>query len=239
MESQYFHFKKFEVNQAGAAHPVGTDGILLGAWAPLPAYGPYLDIGCGSGLIALMLAQRSRKVLSPPEIHAIDIQEASAQCARSNFFNSPWKTRIQGLHKSVQDFKPGFQYPLIVSNPPFFTETVLSPDESRSKVRSTLTLSHEELLLHADRLLAPEGTFCLILPPEQAERLIEMAGNWNLHLVRITKVRSRHNKPVKRYLMAFSRNEEALKEEELVLYDSGTSPSPAFQQLGAAFYLNW
>jgi tRNA1Val (adenine37-N6)-methyltransferase len=236
MASRPFLFKKFEVNQKGVAHPVGTDSILLGAWAPGNESGPMLDIGTGTGVIALMLAQR----FDSGAIVGIDLHADSVVCAQGNFQASPWPSRLTAQHVRLQEYTPNQSFNLISCNPPFFDEEILAPDEHRSRARSTTDLSHVALLENVKRLLSSNGVFSCILPPIAAQGLIETAQQLGLYPYRICRVHSRPNKPVERVMMAFGKKLGSCTEEHLILHaETGLEPSEAFRQLAADFYLNW
>lgn len=214
---------------------VGTDGVLIGAWASVrPADRSILDIGTGTGLIALMLAQRN------PEAHvvAVEIDSESAEQARENFAESPWSDRMTVEECAVQEFVPQQKFDLIVSNPPYFVDSLKCPDGSRNTARHTDTLSFAELMRAAERMLAPEGRFAVIVPAEAALSVIA-AGR--LHLVRRCDVRSKPNSAPKRVMLEFSlRFEGAALREEVTIGD-GTAGgySPEYVVLTRDFYLKF
>ncbi|MBQ6583784.1 MAG: methyltransferase, partial [Alistipes sp.] len=154
-----FRFKQFKVEQDGVAMKVGTDGVLLGAWADCSSASSILDIGTGTGVIALMLAQRS----SARHIVGVDIDTAAVECAAANFAASPWAERLTAVESSVQEFG-GERFDLIVSNPPYFVDSLHSPDGQRTVARHTTELTFETLDCSVCRLLADGGRFALILP---------------------------------------------------------------------------
>ena len=205
MGSPFFRFKQFTVWHDRCAMKVGTDGVLLGAWCPLPsslsASSPYrlLDIGTGSGLIALMLAQR----LNNSEIDAIDIDQSAVEQATYNFAQSPFATCIKPHHTTLQHWEAQ-PYDLIVSNPPYFQASLKNPNAQRATARHTDTLSYSELIAHAARLLKNTGTLALVLPIEAEEELITLASNHHLYPTHITHVHSKPEKPAKRLLIAFA-----------------------------------
>jgi tRNA1Val (adenine37-N6)-methyltransferase len=241
MAAAAFHFKKFSLDQSGAAHPVGTDGVLLGAWVELGAAGSVLDIGTGTGLVALMLAQRSAGAAAPPGIWAIDLHPASAECARRNAAASPWAGRLQVACCAVQDFVPSQSpdgFGLIVSNPPFFSETTKSPDALRNLGRHTDSLPFSDLLASVLRLLAPGGLFAVVLPYEAGRRLCEMAVPMGLYPTRELLVRGRPARPVERLLLQFERQPLGFRRETLAIYtENGGGYSEEYRALTADFYL--
>ena len=223
-----FRFKQFDIEDEHCAMKVGTDAVLLGAWAePLNSKLStlhFLDIGTGSGVIALMLAQR----FANAHIVGIDIDEAAAQQAAANFAASPWSDRLVAQHISLQDYTLNstlsttlhsklYTLNLIVSNPPYFRSSLKCPDEGRKQARHTDTLSYDELIRCSAMLLAEDGVLALILPQEAQEDILTMAAANGLHLWRLTQVITSPEKPAKRVLMALTKGEMAIEEEELVL----------------------
>lgn len=230
-----FVFKNFRVVQTNSTHKVGTDGVLLGAWIDISAAETILDIGTGSGVIALMMAQRS----ATAQIDAIEIQENDATQAHENFRISPWSQRLTLHHCSLQEFKPLHQFDLIVSNPPFFVNSYLPPVAKRSIVRHTGELTFETLIDCVCQLLKPEGRFALILPVKEGEAFVTSAVAKSLHPQRICKFKSRDQKPVERLLIEFSFTRQECIHEQLTLYAhaSGEEWSDAYKSLTRGFYL--
>ena len=167
-----FRFKQFSVEQDDVAMKVGTDGVLLGAWAECDGARRILDIGTGTGVIALQMAQRNPTA----QVQAVEIDETAAHRARANFDNSPWAERLE-----VQEFSPTEKFDLIISNPPYFIDSLLPPDAKRSTARHTHDLTFEELDRAVCRLLAENGKFALILPVTEFEKYLSLT---QLHLVR-------------------------------------------------------
>lgn len=231
-----FHFKKFSVNHDQSSMKVGTDGVLLGAWVNVQGKSTLLDIGTGSGVIALMLAQRT---LHNATIDAIDISEKDFRQAQKNFQSSPWKEKLASYHSSLQDFNPPKRYDCIVSNPPFFSNSLEPRDERRKKVRHTTTLTFEELIVCSTKLMKPEGTLNLILPLAESQRFIEMAVAEGLHCNRTTGFRTRRGKPIERLLMELSLVKTSFTTSEILLYEEGNTPSKEYRSLTGDFYLNF
>ncbi len=202
MSNLFFRFKQFEIRQDQCAMKVGTDGVLLGAWAAISSAGKILDIGTGSGLIALMAAQRSEA-----EIDAIEIEESAFHQAIKNISSSPFSQRIRVYHEDFRIFrqKPQ-QYDHIISNPPFFYNSLKSPDLSRNYARHTLSLTLEELIEGSRTLLSSTGLISLILPAEQENRLKEVLEKRKLHLNRLTYVYPKPDIPPKRILIEAGMN---------------------------------
>lgn len=161
-----FRFKQFAVRQDRCPMKVGTDGVLLGAWAEVrPGDRRMLDVGTGTGLIALMLAQRSAAWIT-----AVDIDVECATQAAENFAASPWADRLDAVSVAVQRYDPVEKFDLIVSNPPYYVDSLLSPDEGRNTARHAAGLPFGELAAAVVRLLAPGGRFALVLPPVEMQR---------------------------------------------------------------------
>ncbi len=204
MSSNSFAFKQFTIHQEKCAMKVGTDAVLLGAWAKTYGVRRVLDIGTGTGVIALMLAQRCGG-----QIDAIDIDEQTAEEAKENVRNSPWHNRVHVQNVSLQDFvrmHPGNledKYELIVSNPPYFNDALPSVEESRLRARHTVMLPFADLIHAATQLLSKDGKFYVILPAKEGEQFREMAEVKGLHLRRLTRVKTTPEKAEKRLLMQF------------------------------------
>jgi tRNA1Val (adenine37-N6)-methyltransferase len=200
MSNTQFAFKQFVIHQEKCAMKVGTDAVLLGAWAKTYGVRHILDIGTGTGVIALMLAQRCGA-----EIDAIDIDEQTAKEAKENVLNSPWKDRVHIHHISLQDFArmQDEKYELIVSNPPYFNDSLPANEESRMKARHAIHLPFPDLIQATTKLLAKDGKFYVILPTREGEQFRELAEAKGLHLRRLTRVKTTPEKPEKRLLMQF------------------------------------
>jgi tRNA1Val (adenine37-N6)-methyltransferase len=239
MDSPLFRCKKFHVNQSGAAHPIGTDSILIGAWADLTDVRKVLDIGTGTGIIALMMAQR----LSDQAdywVDAVEIDANSARCAEENFKASPWNKHLTINTLSIQEFAksmPLSHYDLIISNPPFFNNSLLSPNLERQQARSTVTLNFEDLLNAVLTLLSPKGRFCVILPTLEGRQLYEMAACMGLYYTAITAVVGKEGKPTERLLIQLTRNPYFQKKGRLVIYGSDGKHTKDYQDLTKDFYL--
>lgn len=222
---------------------VGTDGMLLGAWAKAwtqalnPADTGYiLDIGTGTGILALMLAQRSPHAV----IDALEIEAQAAQQAHHNVQASPWGQRIHVHHLAVQDWQPRSLYDLLVCNPPYFSQALSTGSQARNLARQTHTLDHAELLEQADRLLKPLGLLSLVLPAENGQAFEDLAQQSSFGLRRRCRVQHSHKHPVSRWLMEWQKESKAQdlspKEESLILKD-GQAFSKAYRQLTAGYHL--
>lgn len=232
MPATVFHFKRFTIHQDRCAMKVGTDGVLLGAWVQVPDTGKILDIGTGTGLIALMVAQRSHAF-----IDAIDIDFAAFEQARENVEASPWAEHIRVVHSSLKDYKPGYRYDLIVSNPPYFMDSYAATGEARNLARSaSASLTYDELLKGVVRLLINTGRFCVILPYKEGQIFREKAEQNGLFCNKVVNVRTGRDKPLKRVMMEFSRLEEELAEEELVIHLDNRNFTQSYRNLTKDYY---
>lgn len=230
----HFHFKQFSVRHDSSTMKVGTDAVLLGAWADVRQARRMLDIGTGSGVIALMLAQRTG-----PDAHidAVEIADHDCKEAADNVAASPWPGKVSVHHTSIQDFSPSIFYDVIVSNPPYFNNSLAPPDARRGQTRHTLSLDHHDLLRAALRLLAPLGTLNVVLPPVEGHQFLLLAEASELYCARSLAFRSRAEKTVERVLMEFRRHPCATERSELVLYDEGAAWSAAYCALTRDFYV--
>ena len=215
---QPFRFKQFEIHQQQSTMKVGTDGVLLGAWANVDGAKRILDIGTGTGLIALMSAQRNLNA----DIDAVEIDVNAFEEAALNFKISVWSNRLNIINQSIQNFATNHhsKYDVIISNPPYFINGTKSHNSSKNQVRHTDSLSFNELLTAVNQLLSDNGRFSLILPNTEGEHFYDLAKANQLHCSRKVRVRGRVDKPVERLLMEFSKEEVPEKEEELVIQKS-------------------
>lgn len=230
-----FKFKQFEVAQDSCPMKIGTDGVLLGAWVNVDGAKHVLDIGTGTGIIALMIAQRTEEA----NIVALDVDQDSCEQASANFKNSPWETRLRAGHQSVQEYSKFSTdtFDLIVCNPPFFTGGTISKSQPKNIVRHTIKLPHGELLRSVSRLLSPEGRFAVILPYIEGLRFIEIAANYNLFANKITEVNPNEGKPIERLLIDFSKNQSAVVQDALVIEKERHKYTEEYIALTSAFYL--
>ncbi|MCQ2345203.1 MAG: methyltransferase [Paludibacteraceae bacterium] len=245
MSTASFRFKQFEVYHDRCAMKVGTDGVLLGAWAePALAFTDkkirILDVGTGSGLIALMLCQRYHK----SRIDAIDIDSEAVAQAAENFSRSPWAERLNASCRSLQSLCTERErvheengYDMIVSNPPYFRNSLKNPDKSKEQARHTDSLSYEELICCSEALLTDNGILALILPAEAEEDIMEIARNKDLYPIRLTHVFPKPGKEKKRILAAFSREKRSYIPNDLYIESSESPRSEAYQELTKDFYL--
>ena len=234
MESS-FKFKRFEVSNLKSALKVGTDAVLLGSAMTLRETDRFLlDIGTGTGVIALMAAQRLES--SRPFIEAIDIDGASAEEAAQNFAASPWPDCLLAVRTPLSGYVPDKSFHCIFSNPPYYDNSLRNPDEREAVARHTGSLSPVDICSFASEHLNPGGRLSLILPAESEKTLMRTAASFSLFPFRIIRVRTTPAKPFKRLIAEFSRSRGAVAEEELVLMDAGAR-SPQYSKLTESFYL--
>ena len=232
-----FTFKQFTVQQNRCAMKVGTDGVLLGAWCPIENNPKsILDIGAGTGILALLLAQRT----NAEQIDAIEIDEEAYEQCVENFENSPWNDRLFCFHADVEEFidEPEDEYDLIISNPPFYSEDFKTNNEQRDLARFTDALPFETLVETAALLLSKNGVFAVIIPFKEETNFIELCANYDLFPVTATRVRGNPTSEIKRSLLAFKRYElSVLEADELVIETARHLYTPEYIELTKDFYL--
>ncbi len=237
MPNSYFQFKQFTIHQEHAAMKVGTDGVLLGAWAPNEDAHSVLDIGSGTGLITLMMAQRTQS-----HIVGLEIDELAYKDSIFNVKQSHWEEQITIIHDSLQNYASNSNehYDCIVSNPPFFQDSLKSENTSRNFARHTDSLSFQDLFESVSKLLSDTGTFSLIIPSSDAGSCLNIAKNLKLFPQRILQVKPTPRHEPKRTLICFGREIIALLEEEIVIEDKGRHQySGAYKELTKDFYLKF
>lgn len=231
-----FSFRYFQVEDGRSTMKVGTDAVLLGAWVKVAGAQAILDIGTGSGVIALMMAQRSD---FSAHIDAVEPDRASAMQANQNVGASPWPDKVAVHNTSIQEFHPGRLYDLIVTNPPFFRRSLLPPAPGRKVARHAETLSFDDLLGAVKRLLDVNGTFAVVLPVTEGNQFREEAGRAGFHCHRSMAFYSRPGKPQERWCLEFSfmGKRTGSHQETIVLYDEGEKWSAGYTKLTGEFYL--
>ena len=233
-----FTFKQFHITDDHTAMKVGTDGVLLGAWAKGGL--KVLDIGTGTGLIALMMAQR----FPTAQIDAIEIDKGALEDARFNVSQSPFNNRINIINSPLQDYKPCNEtqeegiYDAIVCNPPYFINSLKNPLQQRTTARHTDSLSHQELIYHSKRLLKPNGSLSIIIPSNNKDILEAEAIFNGLPILKITNIKTKSSKPAKRCLIEFGKDATTeCKIEEQVLNDDTGARTMWYQNITQAFYI--
>jgi tRNA1Val (adenine37-N6)-methyltransferase len=241
-----FQFKQFSIEQDQCAMKIGTDGVLLGAWTPIDN-NPFsiLDIGTGTGIIALMLAQRS----AAEQIDALEIDENAYEQATDNFENSPWNDRLFCFHAGLDEFveepeddlsdsELAQQYDLIVSNPPFYSEDYKSNNEQRDLARFQDAMRFEDLIEAAALLLSENGIFSVIIPFKEEENFLAIAKEYELFPLKITRVKGTPTSEIKRSLLAFSGNKTPnFPIDELITETARHIYTPEYIALTKDFYL--
>jgi len=216
---------------------VGTDGVLLGAWCSLESLPKtILDIGTGTGIISLMLAQRSSAIT----IDGVEVDPSAYMQTVDNFENSDWSDRLYCYNASFQKFVDDTNketYDLIVSNPPFYTEDYITKNSSRNKARFTSSLTFKELIGGISKILSKSGFFSTIIPFKEESTFICLAEQHSLHLNKICRVQGNKNSEIKRSLMTFSFNKVKISETNLIIENSRHKYTKEYEELTNNFYL--
>lgn len=235
--NSYFQFKQFTIHHDRCAMKVGTDGVLIGAWAPSIPEADILDIGCGSGLITLMMAQR----YPISHVTAVEIDSEATIQARENISNTPFAQRIEVINADFNKFHfpEGKKYQTIVSNPPYFEETLgtLASSPTRINARHTESLSFEDLITNSASLLADNGQFSVIIPYTSASTFISICAIHGLYLSHRCDVRNSSTKQFKRTLLTFTTTITNTIQDVLTLRTSENKYTTEYQQLTKEFYL--
>lgn len=234
----HFQFKQFRIGQERSAMKVGVDGVLLGAWADASGAKRILDVGTGTGLIALMMAQKNPLA----EIDAVEIDPEAFQEAKQNVEQSMWRNRIHLECNSFQEFAghSDQKYDLIISNPPFFANGVKALLQSRSQARHADSLPLPDLISGAAGLLRANGKIALVLPIESLQELEKLAEKQHLFLSRLCRVKPNPVKPVFRILVEIANSESILQEEELMIeFEKHHDYTPEYRELTKEFYLKF
>lgn len=235
-KNNYFQFKQFRIEQERSAMKVGVDGVLLGAWTDVSQTKNILDVGTGTGLIALMLAQRSNA-----QITAIEIEKNAALEAKENIAASPWKNRLEVVNIPFQEYatKQSQKFDLIVSNPPFFSNASKAASNERTLARHNDTLTFVELISYSASLLHEAGSLSLIIPAEAIEELNKLANNNQLYLKRLTQIKPKPAKNVNRILVQWSKTKQQPEFGELIIYQNDGSFTNEYIELTRDFYLKF
>jgi len=234
MSNNWFRFKQFTIEQGDCSMKVGTDGVLLGAWFPIERGMKVLDIGTGTGIVTLMAAQRGAD-----SVTAVEIDRDTSEQARRNADASPWKDRIDVVHVDIADFISELRFDRIVCNPPYFRDSLRSPDRGRNMARHNDSLSFEVLSARASTLLSDDGLFCLVLPSDAVEAFTKCAAAVGLGICRRTDVVTVPGKAPKRSLVAFSKSGGVYETAVLQMYDSDGKETAEYLELVRNFYLKY
>ncbi len=232
MSNDIFCFKQFSVRHDRCAMKVGTDGVLLGAWGSVDGK-RILDIGTGTGLIALMAAQRNPEA----DVLGIDIDESAVAQASENVAESPFSRQIECILQDVLTFESEASFDAILCNPPFFTEDTLPDNRSRALARNNKCLPFPQLIKKVAVLLAENGTFSLIVPSALAQEIVGLCMENGLHLVRRCQIHTTARKPPRRTLLEFSRQNRSCEMQTLCLVADDGTRSQQYQELTKDFYL--
>ena len=237
--SKPFQFKEFTIHQDASAMKIGTDGVLLGAWCSVKDFpNSILDIGAGTGVVSLMLAQRSDAMT----IDAVELDENAYSQTVENFERSNWGDRLYCYHSSFQEFANEIAvddetYDLIVSNPPFYTDGFETKNSARNKARSTSFLPFEELVEGVVNIISQNGKFVVILPFTEEDNFINLAAKNKLFLNRVCRVQGNVSSEIKRSLLEFSLKQTTTKEEHLIIELARHQYTEAYVNLTKDFYL--
>ncbi|MDV6252482.1 tRNA1(Val) (adenine(37)-N6)-methyltransferase [Vibrio sp. EA2] len=231
-KTKSFKFKRFFIEGGASGMPVSTDGVMLGAWVESPEDAEILDIGTGTGLLALMCAQR----FSQAQITALDIEATAIAAARNNFSQSPWKDRLCVLHTDVLSFSPKKLFQRIICNPPYFNSGEQSKQSQRAAARHTDSLPHDALLRRCYQLVEENGKASFVLPITEGEQFIELALQQSWYLSRLCHVQPSEKKPVHRLLFELAKQPCDTQKSHLVIHSSD-GYSDHFVQLTREFYL--
>lgn len=238
MGSDFFQFKQFVIEQKNSAMRVGTDGILMGAWAEINNQErSILDIGCGTGLIAMMLAQRNQTAA----VDAVEIEPLAAAEAALNASRSPWADRIIVHEISLQEYTlvAKRKYDLIVSNPPYFINSSHNEKLARAAARHASLLPYSDLIFGVTKLLDEDGRFCAIFPYSEAGVFIAKASLAGLYCNRKLNIYSKHDGLVKRIAAVFSFRETEIVEENLIINKGNGEYTEEYKRLTCPFYLRF
>lgn len=232
-----FKFKQFSIEQDKCAMKVGTDSVLLGAWCPIDNNpNAILDIGAGTGILSLMMAQRT----NAEQIDSVEIDEDAYEQCVSNYENSPWSDRLFCYHAALDELveDPEDEYDIIISNPPFYAEDFKTESTQRDLARFQDALPFEELIEAADLLLSENGIFAVVIPYKEEENFIDLCAEFELYPVKVTRVKGSHKTPIVRSLMAFKRYElSVLTADELVVEINRHEYTDDYINLTKDFYL--
>ncbi|ROI00949.1 MULTISPECIES: methyltransferase [unclassified Chryseobacterium] len=225
-----FKFKQFEIRQSKDVFRVGTDGVLLGALANVTKVSNVLEIGTGTGLISMMLAQRNHQAF----FLGLDINKQAVALTKENFENSPFQSRLKNRHQDFKTFETGDRFDLIVSNPPYFEESGSDKDKI---ARQMVELNFEQLIVKSAQLLSEKGILSVIIPVEAGEAFISIAQSNQLFLNRIVRIMGIENSKVKRLVLEFSLEKERLEESDFIIEKSPRQYSDQYLELTKEFHV--
>ncbi len=234
MSNSYYQFKQFRIDQGDTAMKVSTDACIQGAWTPiLHGVKKVLDIGCGTGLLSLMLAQRNAEI----DIDSVELDEAAANQARSNVSASPWAYRINVVQGDARTFVEASRYDLIICNPPFFNNSLLGDDQARNKARHSISMSQQDLFTIIKKTLTPSGYASILLPAEEHELWEQKVKDNGWHIIYRVSVKDNENSRVKRIVSCCSPVPQVLQSDTLVVKDANGNYTYQFAELLKPYYL--
>ncbi|MCC5827606.1 methyltransferase [Alkalimonas sp.] len=231
-----FQCKQFFIGHQHCAMKVGTDALLLGAWARIPATGSLLDIGCGSGILSLMLAQRSQGLLP---ITALDLDAGAVQQSRINVAASPWPDAIQVLEQDILTYQPAERYSLLLSNPPYFHQALPAREPARQLARHSASLPWPQLMQQAAQLASEDADFAVVIPADGLPLLLQAAEMSGWQLRRLCQVQPNPHKAVRRALVQLSRQPVVPEHSHLCIQQADGHYTGAYRQLLRDFYLKF
>ena len=234
MSNQHFDFKRFRIEQDRCSMKVGTDGVLLGAWFPMESGKNVLDVGSGTGLVAIMAAQRGAS-----SVTAVEIDPEASQQAFQNVSNSEWSDRIFVQCADFAHFTAEIRFDRIVSNPPYFRDSLRCPDQGRNTARHNDSLSYETLVRCAAPLLAPDGLLCVVLPYDAVGEFTKCASGFGLNLCHETDVVTAPGKQPKRSLLAYGFGSRGLRKDVLAICGEDGKETSDYIELVRDFYLKY
>lgn len=234
MANSYFRFKQFTIEQGDCAMKVSTDACILGAWVLLPKVGSVLDVGAGTGLLSLMIAQREESL----QIDGLEIDEDAAKQATENVAASPWADRVSILNADARSFHPSHRYDLIISNPPFFINSLPAAGEARNKARHTVTFSYNDLFDVLDRCLTEGGKAAVLLPYDHASRWEKIVLDSSWYVNERLLIHPYENKQPNRVVVICSRQQGPVIECDLFIRHTEGGYTSEFTDLMCPFYLD-
>lgn len=231
-----FQFKQFQIRDDHSSMKVGTDSVLLGAWVNIQHVNSVLDIGCGSGLISQIMAQR----IPHAQVVGVEIDPSSVEDAKFNINRSPWSNRLKVITEDILKYSPPHLFDLIISNPPFFKDSLKPDNQGRAGARHDLSLDLKDLLFVASNLLSSKGVFTLVFPYDREEELFNMASKFALYPHRILRSRNKPSAVIKRTFVEFYKDKsQNLRIENLNIRDVNNIYSKEYQIITSDYYLKF
>lgn len=233
MSGNSFTFKQFTIKQSMSAMKIGTDSVLLGAIANFPKDGTILDIGTGTGILAIMAAQKADNAL----ITGVEINGDAFADAVANAEATRWKERIRMVNGDIKAFEPGHKFDFIISNPPYYEKLKMTDDEGKNMARHDITLSYADLMSSANRLLEDDGRCMVIVPTDFEDNIVSEASNKGLYLTRKVSIITKAGKQAKRTIIELRRTVGSILSEEITIRDNNGEYTEGYKELTKDFYL--